>query len=120
MNNQNRISEIEKLDKLSDMLDSHYRIPGTGIRFGWDAILGLVPFVGDVASLGPSGYLVYKAWSLGARKRTIVKMGLNTGLDFFIGSVPLLGDVFDMFYKANRRNFSILRRELMKNDTRSS
>lgn len=120
MKNQIRTSqiEIEKLDKLSNMLDSRYRIPGTGIRFGWDAILGLVPFAGDVASLGPSAYLVYKAWSLGARKRTIAKMGVNTGLDFVVGSVPVLGDVFDMFYKANRRNFSILRRELEQSKNR--
>lgn len=108
--------EIEKLDKLSSLLDSRYRIPGTGIRFGWDAILGLVPFVGDIATLGPSGYLVYKAWKLGARKRTIAKMGLNVGLDFVIGGVPILGDVFDTLYKANRRNFGILRRELVEAD----
>lgn len=105
-------NEIEKLDKLANLLDSRFRIPGTGIRFGWDAIFGVLPFVGDVATLGPSGYLVFKAWKLGARKRTLAKMGLNTGLDFVIGSIPLVGDIFDVAFKANRRNFAILRREL--------
>lgn len=111
-------SEIEKLDKLATYLDSRYRIPGTNMRFGWDAIFGVLPFVGDVATLGPSSYLVFKAWKLGARKRTIVRMGMNTGLDFLIGSVPLVGDVFDMVYKANRRNFAILRRELSEGKNR--
>lgn len=113
-------SEIEKLDKLASLLDSRYRIPGTGIRFGWDVILGLVPFVGDIATIGPSGYLIYKAWKLGARKRAIAKMGLNTGLDFMFGAVPFVGDVFDLVYKANRRNFAILRGELSEKENRSS
>lgn len=106
-------SEIDKLDRLSSLLDNKYRIPGTPIRFGWDAILGIIPGVGDLMIIAPSGYLVYKAYSLGVRKRTLARMGVNVGLDFFIGSIPLLGDVFDLFYKANRRNFAILRKELV-------
>lgn len=104
--------EIDKLDRLSTMLDSRFRIPGTPIRFGWDALLGLIPGVGDVASLGPSAFLIYKAHKLGARKRTIGRMSINTGLDFFIGAVPVLGDAFDLFFKANNRNFTLLRKEL--------
>lgn len=106
-------AEIEKLDRLSTMLDSKYRIPGTPIRFGWDALMGLIPGIGDLASLGPSAYLIYRAYSLGARKRTIGRMAANTGLDFFIGAVPVLGDAFDLFYKANNRNFALLRNELV-------
>lgn len=105
-------AEIERLDRLSTLLDSRYRIPGIPIRFGWDFLLGLIPGVGDVASLGPSAYLIYKAYSLGARKRTIGRMAVNTGLDFVIGAVPVLGDIFDVFYKANNRNFALLRKEL--------
>lgn len=105
-------SDIDKLDRLSSLLDSKYRIPGTSIRFGWDAILGIIPGAGDFLIAAPSAYLVYKAYSLGVRKRTLVRMGFNVGLDFFLGSIPLAGDVFDLFYKANRRNFAILRKEL--------
>lgn len=94
------------------MLDSKYRIPGTPIRFGWDFVVGLIPGIGDVASLGPSTYLIYRAHTLGVRKRTIGRMAVNTGLDFFVGAVPVLGDVFDLIYKANNRNFSLLRSEL--------
>ncbi len=105
-------AEIEKLDRLSTMLDSRFRIPGTPIRFGWDSLLGLIPGVGDVASLAPSGYLIYKAYRLGARKRTIARMTMNTSLDFFVGAVPVLGDAFDLFFKANNRNFALLRKDL--------
>lgn len=105
-------SEIEKLDKLSTLLDSQYRLPGTSIRFGWDTILGLLPGVGDAITLVPSAYLIYKAHKLGARKRTIGRMAINTGLDATLGSVPVIGDVFDLAYKANNRNFALLRKEL--------
>ncbi len=105
-------SEIEKLDHLSTLLDSRFRIPGTPIRFGWDALLGLIPGAGDLASLGPSAYLIYKGYRLGARKRTILRMTANTGLDFVVGAVPILGDVFDLAFKANNRNFALLRKEL--------
>ncbi|WP_299740886.1 DUF4112 domain-containing protein [uncultured Roseobacter sp.] len=105
-------SDIEKLNRLSTLLDNRFRIPGTPIRFGWDSILGLIPGAGDLASLGPSAYLIYKGYSLGARKRTIARMTVNTGLDFLVGAVPILGDVFDLAFKANNRNFALLRQEL--------
>lgn len=106
-------TEIEKLDRLSTMLDSQYRIPGTQIRFGWDALFGLVTGIGDVASLGPSAFLIYKAHKLGARKRTIGRMAANTGLDFAVGAIPVIGDIFDVVYKANNRNFALLRSDLV-------
>ncbi|WP_299417733.1 DUF4112 domain-containing protein [uncultured Sulfitobacter sp.] len=105
-------SEIEKLDRLSTLLDAKYRIPGTPVRFGWDSLLGLIPGVGDVATLAPSVYLIYRANALGARKRTIGRMAVNTGLDFTIGAVPVIGDLFDLVFKANKRNFALLRAEL--------
>ncbi|WP_299869896.1 DUF4112 domain-containing protein [uncultured Roseobacter sp.] len=104
--------EIEKLDRLSTLLDSRFRIPGTPIRFGWDSLLALIPGAGDLASLGPSAYLIYKGYRLGARKRTILRMTANTGLDFVVGTIPILGDVFDLAFKANNRNFALLRKEL--------
>ncbi|WP_299960993.1 DUF4112 domain-containing protein [uncultured Roseobacter sp.] len=107
-----RASEIEKLDRLSTLLDSRFRIPGTPIRFGWDSLFGLIPGAGDLASLGPSAYLVYKGYRLGARKRTILHMMANTGLDFVVGAVPILGDIFDLAFKANNRNSALLRKEL--------
>lgn len=110
-------SEIEKLDRLSTLLDSRFRIPGTPFRFGWDSLVGLIPGAGDLASLGPSAYLIYKAHRLGARKRTIVRMMANTGLDFVVGAVPILGDLFDLAFKANNRNFALLRDDLSQRST---
>lgn len=110
-------TEIETLDRLSTLLDARYRIPGTPIRFGWDTILGLVPGIGDLGALAPSGYLIYKAYRLGARKRTLGRMSLNTGMDFVIGAVPILGDIFDLVFKANNRNFALLRADIMARST---
>lgn len=104
--------EIAKLDRLSTLLDARYRIPGTPVRFGWDTIVGLVPGVGDAVTLAPSVYLIYKARSLGARKRTIARMAVNTGMDFTIGAIPILGDLFDLAFKANNRNFALLKNDL--------
>lgn len=102
----------QELDRLADWLDSRYRIPGTRLTFGWDAILGLVPVAGDLLALGPAIYLVVRGYGLGARKRVLIRMGINTAIDFFIGSVPVLGSVFDLFFKANRRNIGLLKADL--------
>jgi len=112
-----RTREIEQLDRVADLLDARYRIPFTPIRFGWDSILGLIPGVGDLATLGPSAYVIYKAHKLGARKRTVGRMAVNTGLDVTIGAIPLVGDVFDLMFKANRRNFALLRDDLASRDS---
>ena len=105
-------AEIARLDRLAELLDSRFRVPGLGWRFGLDSVVGLIPGVGDLAALGPSAYLVWQARRLGADKRTIAKMAANTGVDFVVGSVPILGDVFDAAYKANLRNIDLLKRDL--------
>jgi len=104
--------EIEKLDRFADALDNQFRIPGTNIRFGFDTLAGLIPGVGDTISIGSAAYLIHKGWTHGARKRTLSRMVGNAGIDFFLGSVPVVGDIFDLFYKANRRNVDLLRKEL--------
>lgn len=105
-------AEIDKLDRLAEMLDSRYRVPVVGWRFGWDAILGLVPVVGDVATALPSAYLVWRAHQLGLPRSALAGMVGNVALDTVVGSVPVLGSVFDVAFKANRRNFAVLRRHL--------
>jgi hypothetical protein len=104
--------EMENLARLSRLLDSRFQVPGTSIRFGWDQVLGIVPGIGDLAAVVPAAYLIFRAHQMGARKRTILRMAANTGVDFAVGSIPLLGDAFDIYYKSNKRNVALLQREL--------
>ena len=105
-------ADIEHLDRMATLLDSRYRLPGTRLRFGWDTIVGLIPGLGDAVTLVPACYLLYEGYRLGARKRTLLRMALNTGLDTTVGAIPLLGDLFDMVFKSNNRNVALMRREL--------
>ena len=102
---------VERLDRVATLLDSQFKV--LGIRFGIEPIVGLVPVAGDVAMGLWSGYLVLEAARQGASKGDVGKMIANVALDTVIGSVPVLGSVFDVFYKANKRNVRILRRHLV-------
>ena len=104
--------QFNEIDDLADLLDTRWRIPGTGIRFGLDAIAGLVPGVGDVAAGAVSAYVIYKAAKMGAPSHLLGRMAANVAVDTLVGSVPVLGSVFDLFFKANRRNVEMLRRHL--------
>ena len=103
---------LDRLERLADGLDSRYRIPGTGIRFGWDSILGLIPGIGDVAPLGPAGFILLEGHRLGLPTATKAKMAATTAADFAVGTIPLLGDVVDVWLKANRRNVKRIRDHL--------
>ena len=112
------IDRIEqRLSRLATTLDSAFVIPLTGIRFGLDAVLGLVPALGDLIGAGLSGYLILEARRLGAPPATLARMAGNVAVDTVFGSVPLVGSVFDIYYKANKRNIAILHEFL--NDLRS-
>lgn len=100
---------LDRLQKLADGMDSRFRIPGTRIRFGWDAILGLVPGIGDIAALAPAAYIFLEGHRMGVPARTKGRMAFNVGLDWIVGSIPLVGDLLDVGIKANRRNVAILR-----------
>lgn len=104
--------EIRRLENLADWLDSRFRIPGTQIRFGLDAILGLLPGIGDGVLALPSAYLIASAHRLGISRFVLTRMIMNVGIDMVLGAVPLIGDIFDIGFKANRRNVALLRRHL--------
>lgn len=101
---------LAELDRLATLLDARYRIPGTPIRFGLDAILGLLPGVGDAAAAAPALYLIWRARRLGVPRHLLVRMIANVGLDTAVGSVPIAGGLFDLFFKASRRNHALVRR----------
>lgn len=105
---------IAELDLLAALLDSRWRIPGTSIRFGLDALVGMVPVLGDAATAIVSAYIVVRARNLGAGKGLVARMVGNVLLDTAVGSIPILGSIFDVYFKANNRNIRLLRRHLNK------
>jgi hypothetical protein len=107
-----RIFLGENPDLLSRVLDSWFRIPGTSIRFGLDGIIGLIPGIGDILGGLASCIIILAAWARGAPYITVARMLVNLALDVIIGAVPLLGDIFDIAWKANRRNYALLTRHL--------
>ena len=104
----------ENLDLLAHLLDDWFRIPGTSIRFGLDGIIGLVPWLGDVIAGLASCILIVAAWFRGVPYVTLTRMVVNLGIDVVVGSVPLLGDMFDIAWKANRRNYALMTRHIQQ------
>ena len=100
------------LHALEILLDEAFRIPGTPIRFGLDGVIGLVPGVGDVLAGLLSLVIPLAAWIRGVPYVTLVRMTANLGIGVLVGSVPLFGDIFDIAWKANRRNYLLLCRHL--------
>ena len=103
-----------RLEAIARLLDSKWRVPGTGIRFGADAVLHLLPGVGLLAAKGVSAYLIWEARRLGVPTGTLLRMIGNLGLDALISAVPVAGWVGDVFYRANLRNMALLREHLDK------
>lgn len=102
----------ETLHKLEVILDELFRIPGTRVHFGIDGIVGLVPGLGDVLAGILSLVMPLAGWIRGVPYVTLVRMGANLAIGVLVGSIPLFGDAFDIFWKANRRNYLLLQRHL--------
>lgn len=98
------------LRKWAYLLDAAFRVPGTGMRFGLDPIVGIVPGAGDFVTGVFAVVMLLHAVRLRVPKVVLARMLLNSGLDLLAGSVPLIGDLFDAGYKANLRNLSLLER----------
>ena len=104
-----RTRSLLRLEALSRLMDGAFVLPGTGVRVGLDALLGLVPGVGDLAGALVSAYLVLEARKLGAPNSLITRMIGNIVIDTVAGSVPLVGDIFDVAFRANMKNMALLR-----------
>ncbi len=103
-----------EMDALATLMDSAIKIPNTPFRVGLDALLGLIPILGDTVSALISSYIISRAKKLGVPRLTLARMSANLFLDWAIGIVPLAGDIFDIGWKANRRNVELLRQHLRK------
>src|SRR5215211_902903 len=106
--------ELERLRVLARVLDSAVAIPGTRYRFGLDAIVGLVPGIGDAIGAIFSIYIVFQAARLGVPKSTLVRMIGNVGVDTLVGEIPLLGDLFDVGFKSNIKNLSLIEQHVQR------
>ncbi|MCP3140828.1 DUF4112 domain-containing protein [Pyxidicoccus xibeiensis] len=102
---------LEQLRWLSHTLDASIPLP-FGVRVGWDAVLGLIPGVGDAAGGLMSAYVVLQAARLGAPPAVLGRMLGNVGIEVLVGAVPLVGDLFDAGFKANLRNVRLLEQHL--------
>jgi hypothetical protein len=103
------------LERLAHWLDSVFEIPGIRLRFGIDALLGLLPGVGDTASALASIYILQTAAKFGVSRMTIARMTVNIIVDLLVGAFPIVGDIFDVYWKANRKNVELLRCHLNAN-----
>ncbi|HUF07228.1 MAG TPA: DUF4112 domain-containing protein [Candidatus Binatia bacterium] len=108
-----RQRSLAEVQRLAWLLDNSIPVPGTGgRRFGIDAVIGLVPVVGDLASGGLGLLVIWRASRMGLPRIVITRMLVNSAVDFVVGAIPFAGDAFDFWFKASTRNLALVRRHL--------
>ena len=105
---QRRQRTLNQVNQLAWLLDNSIKIPLLNYRIGLDALIGLIPGLGDMAGMILSSYIVLQAIRLGAPRAILMRMVLNIGIEAAVGIVPVLGDIFDATFKANVRNVQLL------------
>ncbi len=101
----------EQLNLIATWLDDRFVIPGTRIRFGLDALIGLIPGIGDALAALASLFIVVSAWRRGAARITVLRMMVNLAIEDTLGAIPIIGDLAHIAWKANRRNYNLLIRD---------
>ncbi len=113
-----RSRALSEVQTMAWLLDNSIPVPGTGgRRFGIDALIGLVPVVGDLVSGSIGLFVVWRGSRLGLPRIVVARMLANTALDVMVGVIPLAGDAFDLWFKSNTRNLNLMRRYLERPDT---
>lgn len=103
---------LESLRALKNLLDERFRVPGTNLRFGWDPLIGLIPWAGDALTAVLGIGIVLQAHHMRVARVVQLRMVLNIVLDLALGVVPVFGDAIDFFWKANSKNFALLERHV--------
>jgi Domain of unknown function (DUF4112) len=103
-----KIFDDENLDLLSHLLDDFIKVPGTPVRFGLDGIVGAIPGIGDLIGGIASCIIIIAAWVRGCSYAIVLRMVANVVIEVSVGSIPILGDMFDIAWRANRRNYALL------------
>src|ERR687893_925859 len=107
-----RADSLARITLLAKLLDNAFVVPGLNRRVGLDSVIGLVPGVGDAISAALASYIIWEARQLGLPRWKIARMIGNVAVDTALGAVPFAGDLFDVAFKANRRNLRIVREHL--------
>lgn len=102
----------QRLELMEQILERAFVLPGTNQRIGLDAILGVIPVLGDIISAAMGAWIVWEARNLGMSRWQIARMSANVGIDTALGAVPLVGDLFDIAFRSNSRNLKIIRKHL--------
>jgi hypothetical protein len=103
---------VRRMEFVALLLDSAFVLPGTNRRVGIDAIIGLVPVIGDVVTTVLSSYVIWEARNLGVSRFALGRMLLNLAIHASVGSIPVIGDIFDAFFRVNQRNMKIVHAQL--------
>jgi hypothetical protein len=105
-----RSARLQALRAWQRLLDSAFKVPGTGIRFGWDPIVGLIPWAGDALTALFACALIVQAHQMRVPRVVQLRMLMNVGIDLLVGIVPFVGDIADVFWKSNARNLALIER----------
>ncbi|QFT76123.1 DUF4112 domain-containing protein [Erythrobacter sp. THAF29] len=103
-----------RVEAVEMLLERSLRIPGVNMPIGLDAIIGLVPVVGDIVTAALGAYIVWEARNLGMSKLQLTRMGANVAFDSALGLIPLVGDAADFVFRSNTRNLRIIKKHLDK------
>jgi hypothetical protein len=101
---------MQALRSLQRLLDDAFRVPGTSLRFGWDPLIGLVPWLGDALTAVFSCAIILQSHHMGVPRVVLLRMLMNVAIDLIVGAIPFVGDVADAFWKSNAKNFALLER----------
>jgi Domain of unknown function (DUF4112) len=104
------VGRLDRLRSWQRWLDEAFLVPGTRIRFGWDAILGLLPWAGDVVAAAFGLVILFHARQMRVPGVVLARMTINLAVDLVVGLIPFAGDVADVFWKANSRNLALIER----------
>jgi len=103
-----------RIETMELLLERSFRIPGINVPIGLDALIGLVPVLGDIVTTAMGAYIVWEARNLGLSKWQLTRMGANVAFDTVIGLVPVMGDAVDFVFRSNSRNLRIIKKHLDK------
>ncbi|XUU62031.1 DUF4112 domain-containing protein [Erythrobacter sp. HA6-11] len=104
----------QRVESMEILLERSFRIPGVNVPIGLDAIVGLIPILGDIVTTAMGAYLVWEARNLGLPKWKLWRMGANVAFDTAVGAVPVVGDAADFLFRSNTRNLRIIKKHLDK------